>query len=53
MEETKQSTKREDLNTVEPKRDYYLAEYGFSVQARSAAEAEEIAKKRNKQEQAS
>lgn len=51
MPDNKQSTKDKDLNTVEPKRDYYLAEYGFSVEARSAAEAEEIAKKRNKQEQ--
>ncbi len=44
MAETKQSTKHEDLNTVEIKREYYLPEYGITVEATSPEEAEKLAK---------
>lgn len=47
----KQSTKTKEINTVETKHEYFLPEYGITVEATSIKEAEEIAKKRNKQEQ--
>lgn len=50
MAEYKQSTKTKELNTVEPKHEHFLPEYGLTVQAANSEEAVKIAK-RIKQEQ--
>lgn len=44
------STKREETNTVQTKREYYVPEYGVTVWADSPEDAVEVAKKAAKQE---